>query len=57
MARTAKKATITPTHCKARALESKKLSRCAGTGAAKVMLKHIAETWKRVGREVEATPG
>jgi len=52
MARTAKKTAITPTQCKARALESKKLSKRARSGAAKVMLKHIAETWKRVGREV-----
>ncbi len=41
--------------CKARAKESRKLSVHVRSRAASVMLRHIAETWKRVGREAAGT--
>jgi hypothetical protein len=45
---------LSPPKCRLKAEEAKILSKRAKSPAAKVMLWHIAETWRRVGREVES---
>jgi hypothetical protein len=44
---------LSPPKCRLKAEEAKALSKRVKSPAAKVMLKHIAETWRRVAREVE----